>query len=77
MVQSLSKEDYIKNNGTKSSKWIPRHGLQNDVLKNDDYRRTDYISDEVLQKPKEQINDTWRQFSDILKLYLYWNYICT
>ena len=26
---------------------------------------------------KEQINDTWRQFSDILELYLYWNYICT
>jgi hypothetical protein len=28
----------------------PRHGLQNYVLKNDDYRKTNYMSDEVLQK---------------------------
>ena len=26
------------------------------------------------REPQEQINDTWRQFNDILELYLYWNY---
>jgi hypothetical protein len=29
----------------KAQNEYPRHGLQNDVLKKDDYRRTNYMSD--------------------------------